>query len=56
MNGQIDNLVKYFVGTFDDNVAKETSFSKQINQKALDIKEDEFKRLIVQFVGWVNPV
>lgn len=56
MNGQIDNLVKYFVGTFDDNVAKETNFSKQINQKALDIKEDEFKRLIVQFVGWVNPV
>lgn len=56
MNGQIDNLVKYFVRTFDDNVSKETNFSKQINKKALDIKEDDFKRLIGQFVEWVSPV
>lgn len=59
MNSQIDNLVKYFFKTFDENTAKETNFSKQIkqiNQKALDIKEDEFKKLVGQFVGWVSPV
>jgi hypothetical protein len=41
---------------FDKNVTKETDFSKQVNIKTLDIKENEFKQLIIQFAEWVNPV
>ena len=58
MNGQIDNLVKYFKKTFDKNESEvtQTTFSRQINKKTLDIHEDEFKRLIGRFVAWANPV
>ena len=53
---QVNNLIKYFERTILKSESKKTSLSKQINKKALDIKEDEFKRLIGQFVAWVNPV
>jgi len=64
MNAKIDNLVKYFVGLFENNDIKGTNFSQMVNKKTIDIKEDDFKKLIVHFLEdknnnnlhWVNPV
>jgi hypothetical protein len=65
MNGRINNLVKYFVGLFGKNGVKGTNFSRIVNKKTIDLKEDEFKQQIIKtFVetnhpgnaNWVNPV
>ena len=50
MNAKIDNLVKYFIGLFGNNDIKGTNFSQMVNKKTIDIKEDEFKKLIVNFL------
>jgi hypothetical protein len=63
MNGKIDNLVKHFIGLFNENENRKTGLSRMINKKTIDINENEFKKFISQFSTdqkdghpWVNPV
>jgi hypothetical protein len=62
MNKQINNLIKYFVNLFGDNDIKGSNFSRIVNKKTIDFKEDEFKKQIIKFSedpkdgAWINPV
>ncbi len=61
MNGKIDNLVKYFINLFNENESKKTGLTKMVNKKTVNINENEFKKIILQFSTdqtgqWVNPV
>lgn len=57
MNAKIDNLIKYFLKIFQETEteSKGTNFSRSINKKSLDIKEDDFKKFIIRS-EWVSPV
>jgi hypothetical protein len=59
MNAKIDNLVVHFLKVLGENdlsySVNETYFSKMVNKKTLDIKEDEFKKFITR-ISWVSPV
>jgi hypothetical protein len=55
MNSKIDNLINYFKGIFHENNNKNNGLSRMVNKKAMDIKEDEFKKFITKF-SWASPV
>lgn len=57
-NAKINNLVRYFTGLFGNTEIKGTGFSRMLNKKTVDLKEDEFKKQIFKFSedSWVNPV
>jgi hypothetical protein len=61
MNGKINNLVSYFVSLFKPSEIKGTGFSRIVNKKTIDLKEDEFKKQLFKFSEdpkkeWVNPI
>lgn len=66
MNKKIDNLVKYFTGLLCKNDVKGTNFSRTLNKKTINLKEDEFKKQLISFSEicncedqkdyWVNPI
>ena len=60
MNEKINNLVNYFnnLNWINSNGIKGTNFSRIINRKTIDFKEDEFKKQIYKFSedDWINPV
>jgi hypothetical protein len=65
MNNKVDNLIKYFIKLYENNVCIEgarSTFSKTVNEKTIDLRENEFKNQVTKFLidsdgkTWVDPI